>query len=206
MVNEARLKYLTRWIPRNARVLDLGCGDGEVLAALREQLGVRAYGLDIDTDNIIACMRRGVNVIQADLDDGLNAFDDDAFDVVTLEQTLQAVTYPDRLLKEMLRVGREGVVGIPNFGHWKARVQLTLRGRMPVTRSLPSQWYETDNIHLCTLPDFESLCTQLDIEIIERAALNSDYFETPLTRSLPTLCAEMAMYRVRRGSRHGSGR
>jgi methionine biosynthesis protein MetW len=186
------------WVAENSRVLDLGCGDGALLAHLREQRGVHGYGLEIDFDNIVRCVARGVNVVQADLDAGLATFETDSFDTVILLQTLQAVRFPLKLLREMLRVGREGVVTFPNFGFWRARLQLTLGGRMPVTTGLPSQWYETQNIHLCTLRDFEALCRQERIEVAERVVIGHGQREGPITRLWPSLFAEVAVYRLRR--------
>jgi methionine biosynthesis protein MetW len=187
------------WVAEGSRVLDLGCGDGALLAHLREQRGVHGYGVEIDFDNIVRCVARGVNVVQADLDAGLATFETDSFDTVILLQTLQAVRFPLKVLREMLRVGREGVVTFPNFGYWRARGQLTLGGRMPVTPGLPAQWYETANIHLCTLRDFEALCRQERIEVAERVVIGPGQREGTLTRLWPSLFAEVAVYRLRRG-------
>jgi methionine biosynthesis protein MetW len=187
------------WVAEGSRVLDLGCGDGALLAHLREQRGVHGYGVEIDFDNIVRCVARGVNVVQADLDAGLATFETDSFDTVILLQTLQAVRFPLKVLREMLRVGREGVVTFPNFGYWRARGQLTLGGRMPVTPGLPAQWYETPNIHLCTLRDFEALCRQERIEMAERVVIGPGQREGTLTRLWPSLFAEVAVYRLRRG-------
>jgi methionine biosynthesis protein MetW len=134
------------WIAPGSRVLDLGCGDGSLLAHLKLERNVASYGIEIDSENIVNCIASGVNVIHSDLDRGLSDFDDDSFDYVVMTQTLQAVRYPNRLLREMLRVGREGIVTFPNFGHWRCRLQV-LAGRMPVTRHLPSTWFDTQNIH-----------------------------------------------------------
>lgn len=189
---------VVQWVSPGARVLDLGCGDGALLARLREDRGVQAYGLEIDMDNIARCVARGVNVIQADLDQGLSEFDTASFDTVILLQTLQAVRYPARLLREMLRVGREGVVTFPNFGHWRARVQLGMNGRMPVTPAMPSQWYETENIHLFTLADFDALCRKEGIQVVERATLNAERRQSFMSGLWPSLFSELAIYRVRR--------
>lgn len=192
------LSLIRQWIKPGARVLDLGCGDGALLKTLQEEQGVKGYGLEIDPENIIQCIRNGVNVIQANLDAGLSDFDNQAFDYVIMTQTLQALHYPDQLLEEMLRVGREGIVTFPNFGNWRVRLQLALGGRMPVSKALPAEWYNTPNIHLCTLKDFESLCTQRNIRILERSVVDYAYQPKPGHSLLPNLLGEIATYRCTR--------
>ena len=198
-MNSAELARVLRWVAPGSRVLDLGCGDGRLLARLRDELQVLGYGLEIDPEKVRRCVAAGVNVLQADLDDGLDAFDTDAFDTVILLQTLQAVRYPARVLDDMLRVGREGVVTFPNFAHWRSRLQLAVGGRMPVTPTLPAQWFETPNIHLCTVRDFERLCAQRGVHIVERVVTDAHRNEGPMARLWPTLFGETAIYRVRRG-------
>ena len=168
MNNNIRPDYaiIADWIRPGSRVLDLGCGDGTLLGYLAREKQVAGYGIEIDDHHIPECIRAGINVIQMDLDEGLSEFDDDSFDYVVLSLTLQAMRFPDRILKEMMRVGAEGIVTFPNFGHWLARLQLGFGGRMPNTRALPSEWYDTPNIHLCTLQDFEALCRKLDIHVL----------------------------------------
>lgn len=192
------LKPVANWIRPGARVLDLGCGDGELLAYLAAQRRVSGYGLEIAPEKITACVEKGVNVIQTDLDDGLSDFDPDSFDQVVMAQTLQAVQRPDRLLDEMLRVGREGIVTFPNFAHWRLRYYLAVLGRMPMSGALSYAWYETPNIHLCTLHDFEALCRHKDIRILERQVLTHDLRIPRLSRLLPNLFAEIALYRFER--------
>ncbi len=185
------------WIRPESRILDLGCGDGRLLAALQREHGVSGYGVEIDPDNIVKCIANGVNVVQSNLDDGLSDFDDDSFDYVVMTQTIQAVRYPQRLLHEMLRIGREGIVTFPNMGHWKCRLQLAF-GKMPVTRHLPSTWYNTANIHICTIDDFEDLCVSENFEVLQRTAVDSEHRVGRAMRVFPNLLGEIAMYRFRR--------
>ncbi|CUR47561.1 methionine biosynthesis protein MetW [Alloalcanivorax xenomutans] len=192
------LSLISDWIPRNATVLDLGCGDGALLAYLKANKGVRGYGLEIDQDNLAACFENGVNVIEQDLDNGLDNFQNDRFDYVVMTQALQAVLRPDRILAEMLRVGREAIITFPNFGHWRVRSYLAFKGRMPVSSALPYEWYDTPNIHLCTVNDFETHCRKNDIRIIQREVVNRDHRSSTLPRLLPNLFGEIAIYRVTR--------
>jgi methionine biosynthesis protein MetW len=194
----ADLQIISEWITPGSRVMDLGCGDGTLLKHLKENRQVNGYGLEIDIDNIVRCIQGGVNVIQADLDEGLSDFEGEPFDFVVMTQALQAVKHPDRLLNEMLRVGREGIVTFPNFGHISARLQLTFGGHMPVTKTLPSEWYNTPNIHLCTLKDFERLCSDNGIHILERTVVDSTHRAGPGMKLLPNLLGEIAIYRFKR--------
>lgn len=189
------LEIISEWIAPHSRVLDLGCGDGTLLGHLRDTRSVTGYGLEIEAADILKCIERGVNVIQTDLDAGLSDFDADSFDYVIMSQTLQAVYYPERLLGEMLRVGREGIVTFPNFGHWRNRVQVAFGGHMPVSRNLPSEWYNTSNIHLCTLRDFERLCEKKDITILQRSVVDHAHRAGLGMRLLPNLLGEIALYR-----------
>ncbi|MDP1708902.1 MAG: methionine biosynthesis protein MetW [Gammaproteobacteria bacterium] len=193
-------EIISEWITPGSRVLDLGCGDGTLLAHLHATRNISGYGLEIDGDNIAKCITAGVNVIQTDLDAGLSDFDADSFDYVILSQTLQAVYYPDRLLDEMLRVGREGIVTFPNFGHWQNRVQIALGGHMPVSRNLPNDWYNTPNIHLCTLRDFERLCAKNGISILQRTVVDHAHHAGLGMRLFPNLLGEIALYRFQRRS------
>lgn len=191
------LALICDWIAPGSRILDLGCGDGTLLAHLAATQAVRGYGLEIDDANVAACLAAGVNVIQGDIDDGLTDFADGSFDYVVMTQALQALVRPDKVLAEMLRVGREAIVTFPNFGHWRVRMAL-LRGHMPRTPALPAQWYDTDNIHLCTLADFEALCAASGWQVLERALLDRTHRDGLSIRTLPNLFCELALYKLRR--------
>ena len=162
---------IASWVRPDSTVLDLGCGDGTLLKYLKETRNARGYGIDIDDANVLACVQNGVNVIQSDLERGLAGFDAGSFDCVILSQTLQAVRRTEEILLEMLRVGREAIVSFPNFGRWDVRLQIAL-GRMPVSPELPYEWYNTPNVHLFTIADFESFCSGHGIRVLERVALN----------------------------------
>lgn len=189
---------IAQWIRPGSRVLDLGCGDGGLLAYLQAERAVTGYGVEIEIDRVVRCVERGVSVIQGDLDAGLADFDTGSFDYVIMSLTLQAVYFPARLLAEMLRVGREGIVAFPNFGHISCRLQLAFGGHMPVSAALPETWYETDNIHLCTIRDFESLCRTLGIRILQRTVVNHQHRRSLGARLLPNLLGEVALYRFER--------
>ena len=184
---------IARWIGANARVLDLGCGDGRLLAHLARARGATGYGVEIGDDGVLASIDAGINVIQRDLEGGLAGFDDASFDCVILSQTLQAMRRIEAIVDEMLRVGREAVVSFPNFGHWSHRLQI-LRGRMPVSRALPYQWFDTPNIHLCTVADFDAFLAERGCRVIERKVLANGGEST----FAPNLFGELAIYRFRR--------
>ena len=183
---------IAAWIPRGASVLDLGCGDGSLLDYLQTEREVRGYGVEIDDKNILRCIARGVNVIQANLDDGLSSFETGAFDFVILSQTLQATRHTEKLVREMLRVGREGIVSFPNFGYWKNRLQI-MQGHMPVSDELPYQWYDTPNVHLCTLRDFEQLCDDMNMRILDQRVITN----AREVHVLPNLLGSTAVYRFK---------
>ena len=187
-----------KWINPGASVLDLGCGDGELLAHLRDKFDTKGYGLEIDEEKINDCVARGVNVIQQNLNKGLSNFGDNSFDSVIMTQSLQAVENPDQLLNDMLRVGKQAIITFPNFAHWKTRSYLFFKGQMPVSEALPYSWYDTPNIHLCTFRDFEALCQKLDIKILNRLAVDDDQQGSFLMKYLPNLMGEVAIYRVSR--------
>jgi methionine biosynthesis protein MetW len=178
------------WVPPDSTVLDLGCGDGLLLRYLKQTRSIRGYGIEIDDDNIIACVKNGVNVIQSDLERGLAGFDAGSFDYVILSQTLQAMRRTEEIVLEMLRVGRQGIVSFPNFGRWDQRLQV-LAGRMPVSDELPYQWFDTPNVHLCTIADFESFCVSHSIRVIERVVMHKG---RPVS-FMPNLFGSLAVFR-----------
>lgn len=180
---------IAQWVQPGAHVLDLGCGDGTLLKYLRQARKVTGYGVEIDDRNVLACVNNGIDVIQSDLERGLSEFADGSFDYVILSQTLQAMRNTERIVREMLRVGRAGIVTFPNFGYWKNRLQV-LRGQMPVSDSLPFEWFDTPNVHLCTVADFEQFCAQRGIRIVERTVLTAG---RPVL-AWPNLLGELAVY------------
>ena len=184
---------IAAWIPPGASVLDLGCGDGSLLRYLQGTRKVQGYGVEISDDNIVACIQNQVNVIQGDLESGLSGFESDAFDYVILSQTLQATRHTEPLMQEMLRVGREGIVSFPNFGYWRNRMDI-LQGNMPVSEVLPYQWYDTPNVHLCTLHDFETFCHDNKMYILNRRVMTGD----SEIKLLPNLLGSTAVYRFKR--------
>jgi methionine biosynthesis protein MetW len=188
----ADFSTIAGWIAPGARVLDLGCGDGSLLSQLRESRGAAGYGIEIDDAGVLASIGNGVNVLQSDLESGLAGFDDQSFDSVILSQTLQAMRRIEAIVDEMLRVGREAIISFPNFGHWSHRLQV-LAGRMPVSEKLPYQWYDTPNIHLCTITDFDAFCVQRRFRVIERVVLH----DARRVSLLPNLMGSLAIYRFR---------
>ncbi|MDX8378880.1 MAG: methionine biosynthesis protein MetW [Gallionella sp.] len=185
---------IAAWIPKGASVLDLGCGDGSLLRYLKETRSVRGYGVEIRDMDIVSCIANGVNVIQNDLESGLSDFESEAFDFVILSQTLQATRHTEPLIQEMLRVGREGIVSFPNFGYWKSRLNVLL-GNMPVSRELPYQWYDTPNVHLCTLSDFDRFCQRYGVNVTSRSVITAGREVSVL----PNLLGSTAVYRFKRG-------
>lgn len=190
MTLRSDLQQIADEIAPDARVLDLGCGDGALLAHLALR-GVSGYGVEIDVNNVIACVEKGVDVIQGDLEAGLAGFADQSFDVVVLSQTIQAMKQTEQILLDMLRVGREAIVTFPNFGYWQNRWQIFL-GRMPVSETIPYAWHDTPNLHLCMLGDFEALCAKNGIRVVERVVMDGEQKIT----FLPNLLGSLAFYRV----------
>lgn len=187
---------ISQWINTNSRVLDLACGDGQLLAQLGVQHQIIGYGLEYDPEKINQCINSGVNVIDHDLDYCLTGFSDASFDTVLMTDSLQVMHRPDVILSEMLRVGREAIITFPNFGNIKNRLQLMFMGKMPVTKQLRYQWYDTPNIHLFTLKDFEQYCQSNGYVIIERKLIAHSLLSELLGDWLPNLFASTAIYRM----------
>lgn len=181
---------IAQWVKPGSKVLDLGCGDGSLLHYLERARSIRGYGVEIADDDIVACIANHVNVIQSDLETGLAGFESNSFDYVILSQTLQAMKNSERIIAEMLRVGQEGIVTFPNFGYFLHRLQV-LVGHMPSSRALPYQWYDTPNIHLCTIRDFENFCATHRVRILERLVMRTG----SRVNLLPNLLGDLAVYR-----------
>ncbi|MBV0933283.1 methionine biosynthesis protein MetW [Marinobacterium weihaiense] len=194
----ADLEIINEWIAPGSRVLDLGCGDGELLAHLQAEKQVSGYGLEIDHDNLTACIEKGVSVIEKDIDDGLASIGNASFDTVIMTQALQSMHRPDLIVDEMLRIGRECIVTFPNFAHWRARGYLAFRGKMPVSKFLPYTWYNTPNIHFCTFKDFEQLCVDRNIEILQRTVVDHTHRHRWWIKLWPNMLGEIAIYRITR--------
>jgi len=194
-IARADFAAIAAWVRTGAKVLDLGCGDGSLLKYLAGTRSARGYGVEINDANVEVCIKNDVNVIQMNLEAGLSIFESNSFDCVILSQTLQAMKHTETIVREMLRVGRQGIVTFPNFGHWRHRLQV-IRGRMPVSDELPYQWYDTPNIHLCTLKDFERFCEEQGIRILERVVIDNGQ----TIALFPNLLGSLAVYRFERAS------
>lgn len=190
------LEVIRNWVKKDSDILDLGCGKGEILKYLSEKLNTSSLGIEIDQSNINNCIQSGLNVVQQNIDKGLDNFKDESFDTVIMSQTIQVLKEPKKALLEVTRIGRESIVTIPNFGHWSTRINLLLSGKMPVTSSLPDKWHNTPNIHLCTISDFELLCEDCGINIIEKRFFSNAGNENFLTAFLPNIFASTAMYKI----------
>ena len=181
-------------VPRGAKVLDLGCGDGSLLEKLVRTKEVRGSGIEISDEGVRSCIAKGLAVLQGDIDEGLRDYPDRSFDYIILNQTLQAVKKPDVVMEEMLRVGEKAVVGFPNFAYWKMRLYLALLGRMPKTEFLPYDWYNTPNIHFCSIADFDGYCDRFGLRVERRIYLSNDRGGRVLRGVRPNLFAESAVY------------
>ena len=194
MSEQSVMESIARLVPVGSRVLDLGCGDGALMAYLQAQRGCSGYGVEIDDAKVLACVKRGVNVLQLNLEDGLAVFEDGSFDVVLQIDTLQHLRNAETMLRETARVGRSGVVAFPNFAHWPNRLSI-LRGRMPVTRRLPYQWYDTPNIRVGTFKDFEVLAHKNALRILDAFGLQ----DGQPVRWLPNLRAGTSVFHFEGG-------
>ena len=192
------LQLIPQWIKPGSQVLDLGCGDGSLLAKLIAENQVEGLGIEIDPRQITHCIANGLNVVEQDLNHGLNNFQGDSFDVVVMAHALQTLRSPHLVIDEMLRVGKECIVTFPNFAHWSCRLHLGKQGRMPVSKFMPYSWYDTPNIHFCTVRDFEVLCQESKIHVLDKAVVGHDSSESTLGRLLPNLFGVTAVYHISR--------
>jgi methionine biosynthesis protein MetW len=190
---------ISEMVEAGSRVLDVGCGDGELLQLLVERKGVDGRGVEIQRDKVNACVAHGLSVIQGDADSDLDNYPDHAFDYVILSLTIQATRQPKTVLQNLLRIGRRAIVSFPNFGHWQIRSRLMLGGRMPLTENLPDLWYLTPNAHLCTIRDFADLCEVVDAEVEQAVAFNAYGRRLPIrwSLSLQNLFGEKAVFLLR---------
>ena len=191
---------ITEWVTPNARVLDLGCGEGKLLMHLKETLNITGYGMEIDPAKNVKAIQAGLNVIQSNLNEAdiHEYFDEDSFDFIIMTQALQVVRRPDLLLEQMLSTGKECIITFPNFGHWRNRTQLFFGGKMPQNEYLPNTWYDTPNIHLCTFKDFEDLCESKQIKIVSKSVVNQQNKTTFGMKLAPNWFGEVALYRIKR--------
>ena len=190
------IEVIKNWIDKKSTVLDLGCGDGEIMNILSKEWGSTVLGVEINQDDINKCIQFGLNVIHQNIDEGLGNFSANSFDIVIMSQTIQVLKEPKKALQEVTRIGNESIVTIPNFGYWTTRINLLLSGKMPVTGTLPGSWHDTDNIHLCTIKDFENLCSECEIDVIEKCFFNKFGKESVLAKVAPNLFATTAMYKI----------
>ncbi|QRV25548.1 methionine biosynthesis protein MetW [Marinomonas foliarum] len=192
------LEIIDEWVLPNIRVLDLACGPGELLHHLIQNKQVNGYGLEIGHDDLNTCIEKGIPVLEQNIDEGLQNFDDQSFDLVLMTHALQQFRRPDLLIDEMLRIGKECIITFPNFGHWRSRMHLALKGRMPVSDFLPYNWYDTPNIHFFTFQDFERLCEEKNIKVLRWAAVDGQLKDHWWIRSMPNLFSETAIFHISR--------
>jgi len=195
----ADFREIIKMIPEESRVLDLGCAGGDLLYYLVKFKKVDARGVEIEEENVMQCIQKGLTVYQSDIDEGLRDYQDGTFDYVILNLTIQVVHRPVFVLNEMLRVGKRCIVGFPNFGHWRFRLKLLTTGRMPKTKALPFEWFDTPNIHLLTIKDFEILCAERNIQVLRKIAMR-DAIEKDgaVVTAMPNLLAEYGLFEITR--------
>ena len=193
-------KIISNLINKNTRVLDVGCGDGTLMEYLKNSRKIDIRGIEISKNNVQKCLSKGLTVIEGDAEKDLLQFPDSSFDFVILSQTLQAFLTPEIVIKELLRVGKKAVVTIPNFGFWKVRLHLLLKGTMPITKNLPEEWYNTPNLHMCTLKDFYNFCENRNIKLDQSIALKNEKISTinKLNLNIKNLSAELGIFLIER--------
>ena len=193
-------KIISNLINKNTRVLDVGCGDGTLMDYLKDSRKIDIRGIEISKNNVQKCLSKGLTVIEGDAEKDLLQFPDGSFDFVILSQTLQAFLTPEIVIKELLRVGKKAVVTIPNFGFWKVRLHLLLKGTMPITKNLPDEWYNTPNLHMCTLKDFYNFCENRNIKLDQSIALKNEKISTinKLNLNIKNLSAELGIFLIER--------
>ena len=195
MMQRGDIDTIVSWVPEGGKVLDLGCGDGELLDRLQAEKRIQGLGVDIDPANIIAAVGKGLCVVQQDMEDGLQNFEGSRFDAVIIAYSLQVLERPHAVLERIASIGNEAIVTFPNFGHWRSRLSLLLGGRMPQTKALPYSWFDSPNIHFCTVADFEALCKDLNVAVVERRMSSGVGL---LAELWPNLFAKSASYRITR--------
>ena len=194
-LNKKNYRYdfpiIANWINPNSKVLDLGCEDGELLNYLKKEKNITGYGIEKDPDNWLKSLKKGINVLQVDLEAGLSEFEDNSFDVVILSKTIQSMHNTEEILNEMLRVGKQVIVTFPNFGYWRNRLQ-SIQGIMPKSKELPYSWFNTPNVHLCTIKDFDDLCKSKKYKVVDRLVLT----DNQSVNLLPNLLGTLALYNL----------
>ncbi len=190
------LQLIPSWIKPKSRVLDLGCGNGVLLEKINREIQTDGIGIEIDPERITECISKGINVVEQDLNQGLSNFQDQSFDIVIMAHALQTLRSPHLVIDEMLRIGKECIVTFPNFAHWTCRLHLSQQGKMPVSKFMPYNWYDTPNIHFCTVNDFEALCVEKNIRILDKAVVGNDSSQSLLGKLMPNLFGVTAAYHI----------